>query len=154
MSIPVEDRRQILAVLSRYVQVVDNGAWEEELSVFTPGATLGSGDGAGRPIADIHDAYLHRPVPLFPHQCTDAVMSAIDADTVRVWSKFFTVRADGTVTSGDYLDTIVRTEHGDWRIADRAASLGNRPATDPFGPSVRIFSSERWRDPSTVDAIG
>lgn len=152
MSISTEDRKEILDVLSRYVQVVDNGAWEEELSVFTPDATLGSGDGAGRPIADIHDAYLHRPVPLFPHQCTDAVISAIDADTVRVWSKFVTVRADGTITSGDYLDTIVRTADGDWRIAHRDASLGNRPETDPFGASVRIFSSERWRNPSTSNA--
>jgi hypothetical protein len=145
--VPVEDREQILEVLSRYVQVIDNGAWGEETSVFTVDATMGSGaDGKGVPIAAIHDAYLHRPVPLFPHQCTDAVMVAEEPDVVRVWSKFFTVRADGTVTSGDYLDTFVRSEKAEWRISHRDASLGNRPPTDPFGESRRVFTSALWHE--------
>jgi len=148
-QLSVEDREQILAVLSRYVEVVDNGAWDEELSVFTDDATLGSADGPGKPVADIHDMYLHRPVPLFPHHCTDVVLAPIMPDVVRAWSKFFTVRADGTVTSGDYLDTIVRSEAGEWRIAQRAASLGNRPPTDPFGPSERLFSSQLWLESTT-----
>jgi hypothetical protein len=70
-------------------------------------------------------------------------MVATAPDAVRVWSKFFTVRADGTVTSGDYLDTFVGTEEGEWRISHRDANLGNRPATGPFGESKRVFTSAR-----------
>ena len=142
-SVPAVDREQILEVLSRYVQVVDNGAWGEETTVFTADATMGAA-----PIASIHDSYLSRPVPLFPHQCTDAVMVTTQPGVVRVWSKFFTVRADGTVTSGDYLDTFVRSEEGEWRISHRDAHLGNRPPTDPFGESRRIFTSDLWRERS------
>jgi hypothetical protein len=66
-SVPAVDREQILKVLSRYVQVIDNDAWEEELSVFTADATMGSGrDDKNVPIAAIHDAYLNRPGRSFP----------------------------------------------------------------------------------------
>ena len=150
LALTAQDRQDIKTVLARYVQVVDNADWDRADGVFTADATFGGGsDTPGAPLAEMiggFDAMVAaRPVPLFPHQCTDAVLVAVAPGVVRSWSKFFTVRADGTVTSGDYIDTIVRTATGCWRIRDRAASMGNRPDTDPFGPSRRTFSSTMWR---------
>jgi hypothetical protein len=153
MSAPVltaQDREEITLVLARYVQVVDNADWDRADCVFTPDATFGGGAGAPEaPLSEMIDGFdemvAKRPVPLFPHQCTDAVLVAVAPGVVRAWSKFFTVRADGTVTSGDYMDTIVRTAAGAWRIRNRSASMGNRPDTDPFGPSRRTFTSALWR---------
>jgi hypothetical protein len=144
------DHEEIKMVLARYVQVVDNADWAGADEVFTTDATFGGGsDAPAPPLSEMIDGFdemvAARPVPLFPHQCTDAVLVAVAPGIVRSWSKFFTVRADGTVTSGDYMDTIVRTETGAWRIKHRSASMGNRPDGDPFGPSQRTFTSAIWR---------
>jgi len=149
-ALTAQDRQEIKLVLARYVQVIDNADWDRADGVFTADATFGGGAGRpGTPLGEMIDGFdemvAARPVPLFPHQCTDAVLIAVAPGVVRSWSKFFTVRADGTVTSGDYMDTIVRTGAGSWRVKNRAASMGNRPDTDPFGPSRRTFTSTIWR---------
>jgi SnoaL-like domain len=150
LTLTAQDREEIKTILAAYVQVVDNADWDRGDEVFTADATFGGGSGApGAPLSEMIDGFdemvAARPVPLFPHQCTDAVLVAVAPGVVRSWSKFFTVRADGTVTSGDYMDTIVRSETGEWRIKDRSASMGNRPDSDPFGPSRRTFTSAIWR---------
>ncbi len=152
-ALTAQDRQDIKAVLARYVQVIDNADWERADGVFTSDATFGGASGmAGTPLREMIDAFAEmvaaRPVPLFPHQCTDAVLVSVAPGVVRSWSKFFTVRADGSVTSGDYMDTIVRTATGAWRIVERSASMGNRSDSDPFGPSRRTFSSTIWRTPT------
>ncbi len=149
-TLTAQDREDITTVLARYVQVVDNADWDRADEVFTADATFGSGsDAPGIPLSQMVAGFAEmvaaRPVPLFPHQCTDAVLVAVAPGVVRSWSKFFTVRADGTVTSGDYMDTIVHSDTGEWRIKDRSASMGNRPDSDPFGPSRRTFTSAIWR---------
>jgi hypothetical protein len=149
-TLTARDHEEIKAVLARYVQVVDNADWNHVDEVFTADARFGGGtDAPGMPLAEMIDGFdamvAARPVPLFPHQCSDAVLVAVAPGIVRSWSKFFTVRADGTVTSGDYMDTIVQSETGAWRIKDRSASMGNRPDSDPFGPSRRTFTSAIWR---------
>jgi SnoaL-like domain len=150
LTLTTRDHEEIKTILAAYVQVVDNADWDRRDEVFTADATFGSGSGApGAPLSEMIDGFdemvAARPAPLFPHQCTDAVLVAVAPDIVRSWSKFFTVRADGTVTSGDYMDTIVRSEGGAWRIRDRSASMGNRPDSDPFGPSQRTFTTTIWR---------
>jgi hypothetical protein len=154
-TLTAQDREDIKTVLARYVQVVDNADWNRADEVFTADATFGGGsDTSGMPLSQMIDGFsamvAARPVPLFPHQCTDAVLVAVAPGVVRSWSKFFTVRADGTVTSGDYLDTIVQSETGTWRIKDRRASMGNRPDSDPFGPARRTFTSAIWRTPPII----
>jgi SnoaL-like domain len=149
-TLTAQDREEIKTVLAAYVQVVDNADWSRRDEVFTTDATFGGGaDGRGTPLSEMINGFdemvAARPVPLFPHQCTDAVLVTVAPGVVRSWSKFFTVRADGTITSGDYMDTIVRSETGVWRIKDRSASMGNRPDSDPFGPSRRTFTSAAWR---------
>jgi hypothetical protein len=60
------------------------------------------------------------------------------------------VRGDGTVGSGDYQDTLVRTAVG-WRIAARDVSRGNRLDSDPTGgPSKRSFTFGSWLDEAAV----
>jgi hypothetical protein len=150
LLLTAQDHEEIKAVLAAYVQVVDNADWNRAHEVFTTDATFGGGtDAPGMPLSEMIDGFdemvAARPVPLFPHQCTDAVLMKVAPGVVRSWSKFFTVRADGTITSGDYMDTIVRNETGAWRIKDRSASMGNRPDSDPFGRSRRTFTSAIWR---------
>jgi hypothetical protein len=152
-ALSAQAREGIEAVLAGYVQVIDNADWDRAGEVFTPDARFGGGvDVPGAPLRETIDGFAAmlaaRPVPLFPHQCTDAALTMVAPGVVRALSKFFTVRADGTVTSGDYLDTIVRDASGAWRIEDRSVSMGNRPDSDPFGASRRTFTSSNWRSPS------
>jgi hypothetical protein len=153
-TLTAQDRQDIKLVLARYVQVVDNADWDRADDVFTADATFGGGlDQPAPPLSEMIDGFdemvARRPVALFPHHCTDAVLVELAPGIVRCWSKFLTVRADGSITSGDYMDTIVRTDTGSWRIKDRRASMGNRPDTDPFGLSRRTFTTTIWRtDPA------
>jgi hypothetical protein len=87
-----------------------------------------------------------------PHaeHSTDVILDARPDGTVRAWSKFYIVRSDGTVGSGDYQDTLVKTGDG-WRIAERDVSRGNRLDTDPTGgASTRTFSVASWLDEPRV----
>jgi 3-phenylpropionate/cinnamic acid dioxygenase small subunit len=51
------------------------------------------------------------------------VIDRIDGNTAHVRSKWVTVRSDGTVGTGVYVDQLVRTDRG-WRIAAREAQPG------------------------------
>jgi hypothetical protein len=139
------DASQILEVLARYAQVIDNRDWVYADLVFAPDARLGRtpvrSAGAGSLRALIGDAPATHG-----HNTTDVILDARPDGTVRAWSKFYIVRGDGTVGSGDYQDTLVRTPAG-WRIADRDASRGNRLPSDPTGgASARTFSFASWLD--------
>ncbi|MFV0434652.1 MAG: nuclear transport factor 2 family protein [Leucobacter sp.] len=143
---PAADAAEILGVIARYAHVIDNRDWEHLGSVFTPefgfGASLdalASGDDFARLIESVR--------PYHPHYSTDTVLhrAGADPDTVRAWTKFLLVRSDGSVASGDYIDTLVRTPAG-WRIRTRLFSRGNRPDSDPAGPSERSFGLATWLD--------
>ena len=106
---------------------------------------LGQGPGAIRGIGGFADLVGTAPAT-HGHNTTDVVLDAQPDGSVRAWSKFFIVRTDGTIGSGDYQDTLVQTAAG-WRIARRDVSRGNRLDTDPTGgPSRRTFSFATWLD--------
>ncbi|WP_188543122.1 nuclear transport factor 2 family protein [Rhodococcoides trifolii] len=135
---------EILDVLARYAQVIDNRDWDQADSLFTDDVVFGSSSGVAeirRMVEDVH--------PYHPHHTTNTIMTRRPDGTVRAWSKFFIVRTDGSVGSGDYQDTFRHTDTG-WRIAHRVASRGNRRDDDPGGPSRRTFSFDGWRAPGTA----
>ncbi len=86
------------------------------------------------------------------HNTTDVVLDARTDGTIRAWSKFYIVRGDGTVGSGDYQDTLVRTADG-WRIAERDVSRGNRLESDPTGGRVDAHLQLRQLARRLVDVI-
>ncbi|WP_072803896.1 nuclear transport factor 2 family protein [Rhodococcoides yunnanense] len=137
---------EILDVLARYAQVIDNRDWDDAHTVFTPDVVFGSGPSAFSGVAEVR-RMVESVQPYHPHHTSNTILTARPDGTVRAWSKFFIVRTDGTVGSGDYQDTLVRTEAG-WRIAHRVASRGNRRSDDPGGPSSRTFTFDSWREAS------
>ena len=139
------DASQILEVLARYAQVIDNRDWVYADLVFAPDVRLGRAPALSAGVGPLRALIGDAPAT-HGHNTTDVILDARPDGTVRAWSKFYIVRGDGTVGSGDYQDTLVRTPAG-WRIADRDASRGNRLPSDPTGgSSARTFSFASWLD--------
>ncbi|MEV0128482.1 SDR family NAD(P)-dependent oxidoreductase [Dactylosporangium sp. NPDC050688] len=114
-------------VLSRYAQVIDDGAWDALTEVFTDGAVIDH-----TPIGSAHMTGIDEAAAAFAagmrrraiaHHLTNPVVLAVrdGGRTVRVRSKWLVVDADGRGRSGYYLDDFVRTAGG-WRISNRRAT--------------------------------
>lgn len=114
-------------VLSRYAQVIDDGAWDGLAEVFTDGAVIDH-----TPIGSAHMTGLDEAAAAFAagmrrraiaHHLTNPVVLAVQdgGRTVRVRSKWLVVDADGRGRSGYYLDDFIRTAGG-WRISNRRAT--------------------------------
>jgi hypothetical protein len=140
--VAASDAAQVFDTLARYAQAIDNRDWPSIATVFT--ADFSFGGGALEVVGlDALQSVIESVSPYHPHYSTDTVLHQLDADRVRAWTKFLLVRTDGTLASGDYIDTLVRTPEG-WRISVREASRGNRLPTDPGGASTRTFSTAKW----------
>jgi hypothetical protein len=132
---------EVRDLVARHAHLFDNRAPDLMSTAYTEGALMGSDLG---PVVSIDDLVSGTPTRvMFPHHTTDTVVHRVDPDSLRVWSKYFVIRGDGTAGSGDYQDTVVRTPDG-WRIAERRVSRGRRPDDDPDGPSVRLLSLDSW----------
>ncbi|MGF0313949.1 nuclear transport factor 2 family protein [Rhodococcus sp. IEGM1428] len=134
---------EILDVLSRYAQVIDNRDWDQAHTVFTDDVVFGAGEAARQGISTVQEM-VENVRPYHPHHTSNTILTRRPDGTIRAWSKFVIVRTDGTAGSGDYQDTLVHTRRG-WRIAHRVASRGNRRRDDPGGPSSRTFTFASWR---------
>jgi 3-phenylpropionate/cinnamic acid dioxygenase small subunit len=133
---------EILGVLARYAQVVDNRDWDHAHTVFAPDLVLGAGPGAVHGVDGLKTA-IATVQPYHPHYTTDTILDRQPDGTVRAWSKYMIIRTDGSAGSGDYQDALVHTPAG-WRIANRNVSRGNRSDDDPGGPSTRTFDFASW----------
>lgn len=141
--VSADDAAEILDVLARYGQLIDNRDWDHLRKVFTTDFSFGTGPNAVRG-AEALARVIDTVKPYHPHYTTDTALHRVDASTIKSWSKFLLVRTDGTTASGDYIDTFVRTPDG-WRIKVRDFSRGTRPPSDPGGASTRTFTPEHWR---------
>jgi hypothetical protein len=142
-QVNAQDGTEILDLLARYAQVLDNREWSEAASVFTPDVQFGRNPVMSTGI-EMLQALIGDAPATHGHNTTDVILDQRPDGTIKAWSKFYIVRGDGTVGSGDYQDTLVRTPEG-WRIAQRDASRGNRLDTDPTGgPSRRTFDFASW----------
>jgi 3-phenylpropionate/cinnamic acid dioxygenase small subunit len=141
--VDADDATEIVDLLSRYAHVIDNRDWAETDSVFTDDVQLGGNPAFAVGIAQLQTLIGNAPAT-HGHNTTDVILDGQPDGIVRAWSKFYIVRGDGTVGSGDYQDTLVRTDVG-WRIAHRDVSRGNRLESDPTGgPSTRTFTFASW----------
>lgn len=141
------DGAEILDLLARYAHVIDNRDWAESGDVFTVDVRLGRDPVIATGVDSFSELIGTAPAT-HGHNTTDVILDLRPDGTVRAWSKFYIVRGDGTVGSGDYQDTLVRTAEG-WRIAERDVSRGNRLESDPTGgASTRTFSFDSWLNPA------
>lgn len=145
VRVAADDAAEILDVLARYAQVIDNRDWDDAHTVFTDDVVFGTGPSAFTGVDEVR-RMVESVQPYHPHHTCNTILTALPDGSVRAWSKFFIVRTDGSVGSGDYQDTLTRTANG-WRIAHRVASRGNRRDDDPGGPSRRSFTFDGWRSP-------
>jgi 3-phenylpropionate/cinnamic acid dioxygenase small subunit len=143
--VPAADAAEIVELLARYAHVVDNRDWSQATTVFRADVQLGRSPVISSGLANL-TALVGSAPATHGHNTTDVILDARPDGTVRAWSKFYIVRGDGTVGSGDYQDTLVKTDGG-WRIAERDVSRGNRLENDPTGgASTRTFSLVSWLD--------
>lgn len=142
--VPAADAAEILGVIARYAHLIDNRDWAHLDEVFTPDFGFGVSREALVGGADF-PRLIEGVRPYHPHYSSDTVLRLVGsgADEERAWTKFLLIRSDGTIGSGDYIDTVVRTPAG-WRIAERLVSRGKRPACDPGGASERTFTVDTW----------
>lgn len=134
------DALEIHDVLARYAHCVDNRDWEQLSRIFTPDVRFGGPGNYTRSREDI-PGRIEQVSPYHPHYTTDTVIHRLPVDSegrkrARSWSKYFIVRHDRSLASGDYLDEWVRTDAG-WRILQRRVSRGQRWENDPGGASQR-----------------
>jgi SnoaL-like domain len=125
-SVPADaDVRDILALrelVKRCSHTVDAGVWDSFDEILTPDAVW---DGSAFPQAPFrleglpsiisHHASATHPLS---HHVTNIDVQVRGADEAFVESKYVLISDDGTVTSGDLLDSVIRTPAG-WRIAHR-----------------------------------
>jgi 3-phenylpropionate/cinnamic acid dioxygenase small subunit len=136
---------EIIDLLARYAHVIDNRDWVQADQVFSSDVQLGRTPVIADGIARLQELIGDAPAT-HGHNTTDVILDLRPDGSVRTWCKFYIVRGDGTLGSGDYQDTVVRTPQG-WRVASRDVSRGNRLDTDPTGgPSQRTFSFASWLD--------
>ena len=149
-QVPAADASEIIELLARYAHVVDNREWHQAKTVFRADVQLGRFPVISSGLENL-EALVGSAAATHGHNSTDVILEARPDGTVRAWSKFYIVRSDGTVGSGDYQDTLVKTSDG-WRIVERDVSRGNRLDTDPTGgASTRTFSVTSWLDEPRAD---
>jgi hypothetical protein len=109
-------------LLQRCSHTVDARAWDSLDEILTPDAVW---DGSAFPQAPFRLAGLpsiisHHASPTSPvsHHLTNIDVQLRGADDAFVQSKYVLISVDGRATSGDFLDSAIRTSAG-WRIAHR-----------------------------------
>ncbi|MCW2603373.1 MAG: carboxymuconolactone decarboxylase family protein, partial [Pseudonocardiales bacterium] len=95
------DAVEILDLLARYAHVIDNRDWSEADTVFAPDVRFGRDPVVARGIDEL-TALMGDEPGAHGHNTTDVLLDLRADGTVRAWSKFFIVRGDGTLGSGDY----------------------------------------------------
>lgn len=143
---------QIHEVLARYAHCIDNRDWDQLPTIFTEDVRFG-GPGSYTASRDEIVERIEQVTPYHPHYTTDTVITRLPKDAqgrerARSWSKYFIVRHDRSLASGDYLDEWVRTDSG-WRIAQRRVSRGLRWENDPGGASQRDLGMSDFLTPTS-----
>jgi ketosteroid isomerase-like protein len=112
-----------------YGYVMDDCDWARLGDVFTEDIVFDA-SAMGVPVmegfAGIQEVHLSsRQTPL-AHHVTNVLVERIDGDTATVRAKAIGMYSQGRAFSGEYADTLVKTDDG-WRIRRRV----NRPMAPP-----------------------
>jgi hypothetical protein len=154
------DRVEIMEVLSRYAQHVDERNWDGLDHIFVPGAIIDfSNNGGARDTFPEIKGYLRESLSIFAaiqHYQTNFAVDLHEDETATVRNYVFTQMvsivdgADQLLADGGFYDTtMVRTPEG-WRIQEYIASLTWLDGQWPEGvprPGWWGVSSERFGRP-------
>jgi 3-phenylpropionate/cinnamic acid dioxygenase small subunit len=130
MALTAEDRTAITDLINRHGHLTDNGELDRMHELFTVDAVydvtdLGGGVLTG--LATVRDVALAlgdgNPVA---HHVTNIVLTETADDLVHALSKGIGIKADGTIGSVTYEDTIERGDSG-WRISHRTVRARRIP---------------------------
>ena len=117
------DRVAILEMLALYGHIIDLEEWDKLSRVFTADCvfeTCVQGEPIFRGITELRDGFLSLERPI-AHLTTNCVVLSVAADRATTVSKWYTISRDPQANrTGDYLDTLARTDEG-WRIERRVA---------------------------------
>ena len=128
-KLSVADRCGIEDVVALYGHVIDEAAWSELDLVFTEGCVFESSI-PGRPVwrglEELTQGFAGVPRPVAHHTTNIWITGGADGAATSV-SKWYVIprSLDAPVRSGDYVDTLTRTDGG-WRIVRRIASERER----------------------------
>ncbi len=144
LELSTSDIAEIRQALALFAHVVDNKEVDALGLVFTDDVVIEIGTGKGtslRGIDTFRDYVLQLPVDAADHQTVDTAI-LVEADgAVRARSRYIAIRADGSITNGDYLDILTRTPQG-WRISYRR-TVPRYPRED--GSPAPTALVEKWR---------
>lgn len=142
-GLTVEDRLDILDVIARFVVVHDLRQPDLLPMVFTPDAVIDFSYISGHPPFDLpkyREVLLGMVKAGFhaDHQTTDTILIADGADGARARSRYMVIRPDGTMSNGEILDRLRRTDDG-WRIVERRM-IRRWPASDQAAPPASYYA--------------
>lgn len=124
-EVAAADVAAIQQLYGLYGHVMDDRDWDRLGDVFTEDVVFDA-TALGVPLMDswaaIIEATETSPATPLAHHATNVFVERVDGDTAAVRAKAIGIYSGGRAFSGDYRDTLVRTEAG-WRIRHRL----NRP---------------------------
>jgi 3-phenylpropionate/cinnamic acid dioxygenase small subunit len=131
-SLDAADRVEIIELMARYGNIIDEREYSRTAEVFTADAVYDVSDfgfGVARGIDAIVEVWTNSATHPLAHHITNVEVRPSGDGTIRVYSKIIAVGYKGRVGSGTYKDIVVKRPEG-WRIAERVVLLRS-PAAIP-----------------------
>lgn len=149
MSDATADRLAIHELLAHFGHLFDDLAYDRYDELFTEDVVFDmSGYGEENLVSPAQIAARFRGQISYGHISTNVVVDDLSADSATVRSKYIAFGNDGSINTGDYLDTVVRTPAG-WRISYRRAAR-RQPGR---AGEVYVTKLPDLRDPARKDTV-
>lgn len=123
----LEDVHEIGQLRARYCQYLDDGRWDDLVSLFTPeGAFLGLSDVRGRAkLREFFAGLWQGPLSAWWHFSANETVD-VDGDTATGETWLYqpcVVDGDAHIAAGRYRDRVERQPDGTWLFAERAVTF-------------------------------
>ena len=124
-AVDPQDALEIQQVVAYCSHLLDSHQWDSLNEVFTEDVVFDVTDLRGPVVHGLDNLRAHFDSRNHPvaHHTTDLLIFMESGSTrARLHCKYLLPRDDGTVASGDYFDTAIKTPAG-WRITSRRCTL-------------------------------
>lgn len=131
MAIDPADRIALHDLAASYGDAIDHRDWDGLADVFTDDVVYSNPTMPGRDLVGLEAVrkYMSRSRHPLAHHITNVRVEDTN-DGPMLHSRVLLLRDDGSCSSGEYHDRVVRTEGG-WRIQHRSFQARVRPEGDP-----------------------